>query len=181
LVNRPPQLGISYPCNAIWPAWALSSSGRMDVVLNDLRTKWASMASVRLNNTLQEDWICTPDGPSQWSHCAQTPLIMMHQGIAGIKPITAGYKTFQIYPQLVDLNAVDITTNTIAGPIIFKSRGFFGSRKLSLEIPAGTTAELIVDERERLNLTKADVSLIQGKTTYMIKGGKKLTVLLKHT
>jgi alpha-L-rhamnosidase len=181
LVNRPPQLGISYPCNAVWPAWALSSSGRMDIVLKDLRTNWATMASVGLNNTLQEDWICYPDGSSQWSHCAQTPLIMMHQGIAGIKPITAGYKTFQIYPQLVDLKAVDITTNTIAGPIVFKSSGLLGSRKLSLEIPIGTTAELIVDERERLNLTKADVSLILGKTTYIIKGGKKLTVLLKHT
>jgi hypothetical protein len=86
------------------------------------------MASVRLNNALQEDWVCYPDGPSQWSHCAMTPLIMMHQGIAGIKPITAGYKTFQIYPQLVDLNAVDITTNTLLGPIVFKSRGMLGSR-----------------------------------------------------
>lgn len=181
LVNCPSQLGISYPCNAIWPAWALSSAGRMDVVLKDLRTKWAGMASVYLNNTLQEDWICYPDGPSQWSHCAPTPLIMMHQGIAGIKPITAGYKTFQIYPQLEDLKSVDIITNTVAGPIIFKSSGLLGNRKLSLEIPIGITAELIVDERERLNLTKADVSLIPGKTTYIITGGKKLTVLLKHT
>ena len=181
LVNRPPQLGMSYPCNAIWPAWALSSAGRMDVVLNDLRTKWAVMASVRLNNTLQEDWICLPDGPSQWSHCAQTPLIMMHQGIAGIKPITPGYKTFQIYPQLEDLDAVDITTNTIAGPIVFKSKGLLGNRKLSLAIPAGTTAELIVDEKEHLDLKKADVSKTPGKTTYIIKGGSKLTLVLKHT
>jgi alpha-L-rhamnosidase len=181
LVSRPSQLGISYPCNAIWPAWALSSAGRMDIVLKDLRTKWATMASVNLNNTLQEDWICYPDGSSQWSHCGQTPLIMMHQGIAGIKPITAGYKTFQIYPQLVDLKAVDITTNTIAGPIVFKSSGVFGNRRLSLEIPAGTTAELVVDDREELNLAKANVSLMPGKTTYIIEGGKKFTVVLKHT
>lgn len=181
LINRPPQLGLSYPCNAIWPAWALSSVGHMDVVLKDLQTKWASMASVRLNNTLQEDWICYPDSPSQWSHCAQTPLIMMHQGITGIKPITAGYKTFQIYPQLMDLRAVDITTNTVAGPIVFKSSGELGNRKLSLEIPVGTTAELIVDNREYLNLKKADISTIPGKTIYIIKGGTKTTLLLKHT
>lgn len=181
LVDRPPQLGTSYPCNAIWPAWALSSAGRMDVVLKDLRTKWVGMASVRLNNTLQEDWICYPDGPSQWSHCAMTPLIMMHQGIVGIKPITAAYKTFQVYPQLLDIDAVDITTNTAAGAIVFKSRGSLGSRKLSLEIPAGTTAELVVDNREHLNLTKADVSLIPGKTTYILKGGTKWSLLLKHT
>ena len=181
LVSRPPQLGMSYPCNAVWPAWALSSAGRMDIVLKDLRTKWATMASVSLNNTLQEDWICYPDGPSQWSHCAQTPLIMMHQGIAGIKPITPGYKTFQIYPQLVDIDTVNITTNTIAGPIVFESRGILGSRQLTLEIPDGTTAELIVDDREELKLTKANVTLLAGKTTYIIKGGEKLTVLLKHT
>jgi hypothetical protein len=110
-----------------------------------------------------------------------TPLIMMHQGIAGIKPITAGYKTFQIYPQLADLNAVDITTHTPAGPIGFKSRGMLGSRKLSLEIPVGTTAALIVDEREHLDLKKADVTIIPGKTTYIINGGTKITVMLRHT
>jgi hypothetical protein len=181
LVNRPPQLGISYPCNAVWPAWALSSAGRMDVVLKDLRTKWAGMASVGLNNTLQEDWTCTPDGPSQWSHCAMTPLIMMHQGIAGIKPITAGYKTFQIYPQLMDLKTVDITTNTIAGPIVFKSSGLLGSRKLILEIPAGTTAELILDKREHLNLNKADISIIPGKNIYIINGRTKLSIVLRYT
>jgi hypothetical protein len=153
----------------------------MDIVLNDLRTKWAGMASVRLNNTLQEDWICYPDGPSQWSHCAMTPLIMMHQGIAGIKPLTAAYKTFQIYPQLADLKTVDITTNTIAGAIVFKSRGSLGSRKLSLEIPDGTTAELVVDNREQINLTKADVSIIPGKATYILKGGTKWSLLLRHT
>ncbi|RYY31540.1 MAG: alpha-L-rhamnosidase, partial [Sphingobacteriaceae bacterium] len=171
LVNRPPQLGMSYPCNAIWPAWALASVGRMDVVLKDLRTKWATMASVKLNNTLQEDWVCQPDDASQWSHCAMTPLIMMHQGIAGIIPLTAGYKTFQIYPQLEDLKTFDITTNTIAGPIVFKSSGALGNRKLTLEVPAGTTAELVIDQREQLKFDKAPVSKIPGKTTYMIKGG----------
>lgn len=181
LVNRPPQLGVSYPCNAIWPAWALSSAGRMDVVLKDLRTKWVNMASVRLNNTLQEDWICYPDGPSQWSHCAQTPLIMMHQGIAGIKPITAGYKTFQIYPQLMDLKTVEVITNTVAGPIVFKSSGVLGKRTLSLEIPVGTTAELVVDKKEHLNLKKANISTIYRKDTYIIKGGTKLTVVLRYT
>ncbi|HEX7754852.1 MAG TPA: alpha-L-rhamnosidase C-terminal domain-containing protein, partial [Niabella sp.] len=156
-------------------------AGRIDVVLKDLRTKWANMASVRLNNTLQEDWICYPDGPSQWSHCAQTPLIMMHQGIAGIKPITAGYKTFQIYPQLMDLKTVEVITNTVAGPIVFKSSGVLGKRTLSLEIPVGTTAELVVDKKEHLNLKRANISTISGKDTYIIKGGTKLTVVLRYT
>ena len=181
LIKRPPQLGISYPCNAVWPAWALASKGRMDVVLKDLRTKWATMSSVRLNNTLQEDWICYPDGPSQWSHCAMTPLIMMHQGIAGIKPLTPGYKTFQVYPQIEDLKQTSITTNTVAGPIIFKSNGLLGNRTVSLEVPAGTTAHLVVDKQENLNLKRADSTLRPGKRTYIIQGGTKTTLLLKHT
>jgi hypothetical protein len=81
----------------------------------------------------------------------------------------------------VDLIVVDITTNTVAGPIVFKSRGLLGSRKLSLEIPAGTTAQLIVDKREHLNLKKADISTIPGKSTYIIKGGTKLTMVLRYT
>jgi len=63
-----------------------------------------------------------------------------------------------------------------------------GRRTLTLDIPAGTTAVLIVDERERLKLEKggADVvpgrvAVVPGKRAYIIHGGTKLTVALKHT
>ena len=73
--------------------------------------------------------------------------------------------------QQQDLKTVDITTNTIAGPIVFKSSGLLERRKLILGIPAGTTAELILDKREKINLKKAGISIIPDKNSYIIKGG----------
>lgn len=55
LAECPPEMGLSYPCNAGWRYWALAKLGRADVVLEELRERWAVLPSVALNNTLQED------------------------------------------------------------------------------------------------------------------------------
>jgi hypothetical protein len=70
LTNCPPEMGFSYPANACWRLWALARGGRADVIVKDLRERWAIMNSVKLNNTLQEDWKAAPDSGAQWSHCA---------------------------------------------------------------------------------------------------------------
>ena len=91
LANCPPRMGFSYPCNAGWRLWALAKAGRGEVVLNDLRTRWAPMRSVIENNTLQEAWTARPDSREQWSHCAVVPLYILAQDIAGIRPTAPGY------------------------------------------------------------------------------------------
>ena len=72
LAECPSEMGFSYPCNAGWRLWALAG-GRADVIVEDLLRRWATMDSVRLNNTLQEDWVARPDSGQQWSHCAVVP------------------------------------------------------------------------------------------------------------
>ncbi len=97
------RMGFSYPCNAGWRLWALAKTGRGDVLLSDLRTRWATMRSVIENNTLQEGWTAQPDSREQWSHCAVVPLYVLAQDIAGVRPTSPGYATCQIRPQLGDL------------------------------------------------------------------------------
>ena len=70
LVECPPAMGLSYPCNACWRYWALARLGRADVVLQDFRKRWATMPSVVRNNTIQESWQAQADGTDEWSHCA---------------------------------------------------------------------------------------------------------------
>ena len=152
LAEKPKELGVSYPCNAVWPLWALTSAGRIDVVLDDFRTKWAVMSSVILNNTIQEDWNANPNSGSQWSHCAVAPVIMLYQGVAGIMPLTPGYKTVQIRPQPGDLELIELTTHTAKGAITFICKGKKGKRELMLEIPEGMKAELILDKKEKVSL-----------------------------
>ncbi len=90
LAACPPEMGFSYPANAGWRLWALSKGGRADTIVHDLRTRWATMDSVRVNNTLQEFWTVQADSTSQWSHCAVVPLYVLYMSIAGIRPLTPG-------------------------------------------------------------------------------------------
>ena len=139
-------MGFSYPCNAGWRLWALAKAGRGDVVLNDLRTRWATMRSVIENNTLQEGWTARPDSREQWSHCAVVPLYILAQDIAGIRPTAPGYARCQIRPQLGDLQQLDLIVHTPHGPLHFMSRTEADGCRLHLDIPGHIDAELVVPE-----------------------------------
>lgn len=77
--------GLSYPANAVWRLAALWHGGRSDVVLRELRERWAVMPSVRGNLTLSEFWNPRPDTRDQWSHCAVGPLWALVFGAAGAR------------------------------------------------------------------------------------------------
>jgi hypothetical protein len=76
LAECPKEMGLSYPANAGWRLWALAKAGRADVLVKDLRERWATMDSVKWNNTLQEGWKASQDSSSRWSHCAVAPLLL---------------------------------------------------------------------------------------------------------
>jgi hypothetical protein len=152
LIECPSGLGTSYPCNAVWPLWALVKYRKIDKVISDLKEKWGKMSSVWSNNTLQEMFVSYPDDTSQWSHCAMYPLIALNQGIAGIYPLEPGGKRMKIEPQLGSLDLVDFDVQTLNGSIHFHAEGKLGNRTLKLDIPKGISAELWLDERENLDL-----------------------------
>lgn len=181
LETHPGEMGISYPCNAVWRLWALCQAGKIDTVLSDLRQKWATMPSVILNNTIQESWNATTDSREQWSHCAAAPIIMMYQGIAGIKPLAPGYEVFQIRPQPGDLKEVELFPQTVKGTIVFRSKGAKGNRELYIEIPEETTAILLLDSREKISLKSDETDVSTGLKKYMISGGTKIKMKLKYT
>jgi hypothetical protein len=144
LVECPPELGISYPCNACWRYWALARLGRADVVVSEFRRRWATLPSVALNNTLQEDWVAPPDSTWQWSHCAVAPLYVLFMDIAGIRPTAPGFACFQVRPQLGDLADLDLTYYTIRGPIQFVAAKRSEGRRISVTVPKGCEAELLL-------------------------------------
>ncbi|MHB0956740.1 MAG: alpha-L-rhamnosidase-related protein [Pirellulaceae bacterium] len=147
LAECPSRMGFSYPCNAGWRLWALAKMGRGDLLLSDLRSRWATMRSVRENNTLQEGWMARPDSREQWSHCAVVPLYVLAQDIAGIRPTAPGYARCQIRPQLGDLHALDLVVHTAHGPLRFTSRTEADGCHLRLDIPGQVNAELVVPDQ----------------------------------
>ena len=145
LVEQPPEMGYSYPCNACWRYWALCRLGRSDVVLKEFRTRWATMDSVVLNNTLAEDWSAQPDSGSQWSHCAVSPLFVLYSEIAGIRATAPGFTECEIRPQLADLDDLGLTYFTPQGPIRFEAKKKAdGGHEVLVRVPKTCNAILIL-------------------------------------
>lgn len=181
LAECPPEMGFSYPANATWRFWALAKGGRADLVLKDLRERWAVMDSVKLNNTLQEDWQARPDSGQQWSHCAVAPLYLCYHGFAGIQPLAPGFQRVEIRPQLADLARLDLTAYTVRGPIRFTAEGTLGNRDLTLALPPGCEGELVLPQKETVPLARLGGPAPSGCARYQLPAGKTTTLHLQAT
>jgi hypothetical protein len=144
LADQPKMLGLSYPCNAGWRYWALAKAGRADVVLAEFRTKWATMPSVLLNNTLQEDWTAGTDSTSQWSHCPLAPIYVLYQDIVGLRPLAPGFARMQFRPQLGDLPDLHVVAHTPKGPVAFSANREGQGHDVVIQVPEGCEAELVL-------------------------------------
>lgn len=181
LTECPPEMGFSYPANAGWRLWALAKGGRMESILRDLRNRWGKMESVTQNNTLQEDWHAEPDSNAQWSHCPVVPLYILYTSIVGIRPLEPAFKRFQIRAQLADLEQIDLIAHTIKGPIIFKSNGLIGNRRIYIKIPQKCEGELVIDHKEKVDLVECPGAKILGTKHYLLPGGSEVQLRLKYT
>lgn len=148
LAECPPNLGLSYPANAIWRYWALAKGGRTDVIVRDLRSRWSTMNSVISNNTLQENWETRMDGCDQFSHCAVAPLIVLYQCLAGIRPTRPGFEACEIRPQLADVGDLDIVAHTPRGPIAFNAVRTATGHHVRVKVPDACEAMLALPGAE---------------------------------
>jgi alpha-L-rhamnosidase len=136
LVEVKPNLGISYPANAIWRYWALAKGGRIETILQDFRTKWMAMNSVKENNTLGEAWQQEHNTWAQWSHAPLSPIFIVYDGVAGIKPTAPNYATFEIQPQMADLTFLEIENQTQHGAIYLRQEKVGEKWKVKITFPA---------------------------------------------
>ena len=139
------------------------------------------MDSVKLNNTLQEAWKTKPDSGSQWSHCALAPLYIAYQGLAGIQPLSPGFKRVEIRPQLADIESLELVEYTAQGPLRFKANGRLGARELTLELPLQCQGELILPRAEKVTLERAPGVAPEGNARYRLPSGKVTVLQLRST
>jgi hypothetical protein len=170
LVECPAEMGFSYPANQGWRLWALAKMGRADVILQDLRTRWLAMRSVRENNTLQENWEAPTDSTAEWSHCPVAPLYVAFMDLAGVRPLTPGFGRCRIRPQLGDLPDLEMTAHTPRGPIEFSAKARGRGHRVRVVLPEKCEAELVVPPAsqapgDRVGSTPA------GLAVYRIPGG----------
>jgi hypothetical protein len=180
LILMGPDTGLSYPANAVWRYWALAKGGHAQVILNDLRTRWTEMDSVRENNTLGEFWKGRKDANDQWSHCPVAPLIMTHHAFAGVIPTAPGYAQCDIRPQPGDLPELDVVTHTVKGPIRVACRGPAGARELAVEVPAGIAARLVLPAGEAVDRPRARGPAPSGTEAFVLTGPARFTARLRR-
>jgi len=179
LADCPPEMGLSYPCNAGWRLWALGKGGRADAIVRDLRVRWAAMASVRLNNTLQEGWTARPDSGDQWSHCGVAPLYVTYHCLVGFRPLAPGCSRVEIRPQLADLESLDVVACTVRGPIRFTARGRMGDREIALQLPPTCEAEVVLPSGESTQLARIGGPVPTGHARYVLPAGGSATLHLR--
>jgi hypothetical protein len=144
LVERPANMGLSYPMNSIWRYWALARLGRIDIVLKELRERWGAMNSVIHNNSLPEIWDPQPDTRDEFCYFEVTPLIVLFMDIAGIRAVEPGFARCQVRPQLGDLGVLELTAHTVRGPIQFAAEPSGGGHRVSLTLPKDCQGELLL-------------------------------------
>ncbi len=154
LATCPPELGLSYPCNALWRYHALAKGRRIDVVLRELRERWAVMPSVRENNTIQEGWTVRADSHNQWSHCAVAPIRSLFMDIAGIRPTAPGFQAYVVEPQLGDLSDLTLTAHTVQGPIRFRAERDGDTHVVEVTPSFPASAELVLPSGADCALTE---------------------------
>lgn len=145
LADSPKEMGLSYPANAGWRYSALINGGRADVVWDDFRKRWATMQSVKLNNTIQESWDVESDSDSQWSHCAVVPLYVLFEDLIGLRPVTPGYATYEIRPRLAEASAFEATAHTPVGPVRVKTSPTADGCEVRVTAAPGGNGMLVTD------------------------------------
>ena len=149
LLTCPQRMGFSYAPNAIWRLRAMVRLGCGDAVVDELRSRWATMPSVLINQTLSEDWSPRPDSTDQWSHCPVAPLSIFYSDLLGLRPALPGFATFEIRPAgLERLGAFTATARTVRGPFVFSGAPGTQGYVLSVLSPPSCTGLLNANEKQ---------------------------------
>ncbi len=139
LAEPPQNLRLSYPANAVWRAWALARAGRGEVVLSELRSKWATLPSVIDGGTIQENWNVTPGSTDLYSHCAQMPLIALYHCLMGLEPLAPGFRELVLRPQVSGWPSFEIDAAIPQGRLHFSSKAS-PERIIKIQVPEGVSA-----------------------------------------
>lgn len=157
-------VGMNYPLNEIWRLWALASAGRGDVIVRELRQRWATAPSVLQNNTYAEFWDPKPSSSGNvWCQSNPVPLIAAYQLLLGLRPVVPGFAEYEVRPQPADLASIEATVHTVRGPIRLRAEGRVRGFGLSWRAPGGAAGSLVVPENARVTGLPSGVRFEPGR------------------
>lgn len=128
---------------------ALCRMGYYDEALSRMELRFGEMVAAE-HTTLWEGWEYTgargmtyKSGNGTYNHAwSGGGLTILSEFIAGISPIEPAFKRFSVCPNLATLNMVNSSVPTIYGNINMKAEREAQTLKITLSVPANTTAEV---------------------------------------
>nr|MCU0247662.1 hypothetical protein [Bryobacter sp.] len=158
------EVGFNYPLNEIWRLWALGRHGRADVIVSDLRERWANVASVGENGTYGEFWTLRPsETGSVWCQSNPVPALALYQEIVGVRPIAPGFAEYELRPQPGGLGRAAATVWSPKGPVRVEIDGRVSGFGLRWKSPPGTQAWLVTRAGARVAGLAAPLRFEQGR------------------
>lgn len=124
---------------------------------------WSAMLNQGATIT-KEAWDDLKEG-LDWNHSwATIPLHIIPSGVFGVQPTSPGFASFSVNPQIAFLEYASIKIPTVKGTIyidIKRKAPFAEEAEMTLEVPAGTVAEVCFGEETRQ--VKEGIHLFKGK------------------
>lgn len=120
----------------------LVKTGHGDYALERFKKRFATMIEDEFNTTLYEAWTVGSFGGGSTNHAwSGGMLTVIAENICGIRPLVAGWKSFEVCPDPV-IPECSITIPSVAGKIESSFKDSEKSFVLELTVPAGCTAEV---------------------------------------
>ena len=114
--------------------------------------------------TLWEDWRIGGSGGGTINHawCGGTLTLLSQYG-AGVAPVTPGYATYHVLPQMGPLKHIKTTVPSVKGNIDLELRNEADAFSLKLNSPANTTAVVGIPKRADVAIARIQSN---GKTVW---------------
>ena len=125
---------------------ALSKAGWQAAILDNIRRRWGRMVESG-ESTFWETWQLGVIS-SKCHAWASTPTYDLSTEVLGVAPITPGFRRFRVAPHPVDLEWARGVFPSPHGDIAIAWQWVEDRFELSVEVPDGTEAEVLLPERE---------------------------------
>jgi alpha-L-rhamnosidase len=106
-------------------------------------------------------------------------LTLLSQKVCGIEPLTPGYQTFRVSPDLSGIEWVKTVVPTVKGNIGYEAHAVPGGVEFSFDVPEGTTAVAVAPKG--MTIRGLNGEKVDGKSTLILPTRGRYTVTALET
>lgn len=137
---------------------ALFVTGQSSAALDRMKRRMATIMDDR-SSTLYEHWNWTNSSNHAWSGAN---IILLCQKVCGVAPLTPGFKTFSVRPQMGWLKRASTSFETKYGTIrvsLTRKSSKSKTAELTIDVPEGTEAQVVLPNSKTSVLTSGQHTL----------------------